>query len=100
MRHIYNTTFIVEENIEQEWIAYMQEHYISSVSSSGLPADLIFTKVSIDQPEGKTYSLQLVFSSEQTLKHFLEKYLPSVEEKILSRYKNRYLCFNSILTEI
>ncbi len=100
MRHIYNTTFIVEEKIEREWVAYMQECYLRSVSSSGLPEDMIFTKVSIDQPEGKTYSLQLVFSSERTLKRFLEQHLRPVEEGLVSRYKNRYLCFSSTLTEI
>ncbi len=100
MRHIYNTTFIVEERSEREWVAYMQEHYLSSISSSGLPTDMIFTKVSIDQPEGKTYSLQLVFSSEQALNHFLNQHLSAAEETLLSRYKDHYLCFSSILTEI
>ena len=100
MRHIYNTTFIVEEKIEREWVAYMQEHYIRPVLSSEVPADTIFTKVSIDQPEGKTYSLQLVFSSEQALNRFLEHHLSPIEEALLSRYKNRYLCVSSTLTEI
>lgn len=100
MRHIYNTTFIVGENIEREWVAYMQECYIRAVSSSGLPADVIFTKVSIDQPEGKTYSLQLVFASGQDLERFLEHRLAPAEEGLISRYKNRYLCFSSTLTEI
>lgn len=100
MRHIYNTTFIVEEKIEQEWVAYMQKCYIPSVFASGLPSDRLFTKVSIDQPEGKTYSLQFVFASEQTLNRFLEEYLPAIEEALLSHYKNGYLCFSSTLTEI
>lgn len=100
MRHIYNTTFIVEEKTEQEWVAFMRENYIPPLISSGAVTDTIFTKVSIDQPEGKTYSLQLVFSSEQDLKRFQEKHLVPVEEKLISRYKNHYLCFSSTLTEI
>ena len=34
MRTIYNTTFIIEEPIEQEWIAFIQTHcplYVTTV---------------------------------------------------------------------
>ena len=62
--------------------------------------DIIFTKVSIDQPEGKTYSLQLVFNSEEQQNHFLDEWLPDIEKKIIQIFSNRYLCFSSILTEI
>ena len=58
------------------------------------------TKVSIDQPEGKTYSLQLVFNSEEQQNHFLDEWLPDIEKKIIQIFSNRYLCFSSILTEI
>lgn len=100
MRIIYNTTFIVEEAIEEEWIAHIREYYLGSLSKLGLCDDAIFTKVSIDQPEGKTYSIQLVFHDEVQKEHFLSQYLPEIEAGIARRYANRYVCFNSILTEI
>ena len=86
MRIIYNTSFIIHENIEQEWVAFMR--------------DIIFTKVSIDQPEGKTYSLQLVFNTEEEQEHFLFNWLPTIEEKIIQNYTNQYVCFSSVLKEI
>lgn len=100
MRHIFNTTYIVEEEAEREWVAFIQENYIGYLSSQQLVSDILFTKVSIDQPEGKTYSLQLIFPTEEALKHFQEHHLAYIEEKIISNYKNRYLCFSSTLTEI
>ena len=100
MRIIYNTTFIVDEAIEQEWVGFMKEHYIAPVREHGLCRDIIFTKVSIDQPEGKTYSLQLVFDSPEEQKQFVENWLPRIEEKIIRNYTDRYVCFSSTLTEI
>ena len=90
MRIIYNTSFIIDEDIETAWIGFIRKNYIS----------VLQTKVSIDQPEGKTYSLQLVFNSEEQQNHFLDEWLPDIEKKIIQIFSNRYLCFSSILTEI
>lgn len=100
MRHIYNTSFIVNESIEIQWIKFMQEHYIETLLKNEVCDDIIFTKVSIDQPEGKTYSLQVVCHSEKQMNNFLENWLEKIEEKIIERYKNAYVCFSSMLTEI
>jgi hypothetical protein len=100
MRIIFNTSFIINQEIEQEWIGFIKEHYISSLQNTGIISDVIFTKVSIDQPDGKTYSLQLIFDSDDRLQLFTDKYLPAIEEKIIANYKNRYLCFSSLLHEL
>ena len=100
MRTIYNTSFIVEEAIEQEWARFMKEHCIAPVREQKLCRDIVFTKVSIDQPEGKTYSLQLVFDSPEQQEQFVENQLPRMEEKIIRNYTGKYVCFSSILTEI
>lgn len=100
MRTIFNTSFIIDENIEKEWISFMREHYIAPLKENQLCNDIIFTKVSIDQPEGKTYSLQAIFDSEQQQNHFIENWLPLIENKIIRKYHNRYICFSSTLTEI
>ena len=78
---------------------YPEELYFRTSDQPPL-SDIIFTKVSIDQPEGKTYSLQLVFNSEEQQNHFLDEWLPDIEKKIIQIFSNRYLCFSSILTEI
>lgn len=100
MRHIYNTSFIINEAIEKQWIQFIKEHYIETLRKNKACDDIIFTKVSIDQPEGKTYSLQIVFHSEKQMNDFLENWLGKIEEKIIERYNNAYVCFSSMLTEI
>ena len=92
MRIIFNTTFIVNESIETEWISFIRKYYLAYLRQNRLTQDILFTKVSIDQPEGKTYS--------EALDCFLKIHLPLMEEKISEKYKNYYLCFSSILTEI
>lgn len=100
MRTIHNTSFIINEGIEKSWVDFMQQHYIGTIRKSGLCKDIIFTKVSIDQPEGKTYSLQLVFGSEAGQEHFFHTLLPELEERLICSYSGQYFCFSSTLTEI
>lgn len=100
MRIIFNTSFIVNEEIETEWVNFIRQHYIAPLHADQVCKDIIFTKVSIDQPEGKTYSLQLVFQSEEQQAHFVKHHLPVIESKISARYLNQYFYFCSTLTEI
>lgn len=100
MRHIHNTSFIIDESIEKQWVDFMQAHYIDVLKNNNVSQDVIFTKVSIDQPEGKTYSIQVVFDSKWQMEQFLENWLPEIEERLIESYRNRYLCFSSILTEL
>lgn len=100
MRIIHNTSFIINEDIEEEWIHFIKEHYLSVLHKNALCYDTIFTKVSIDQPEGKTYSLQIVFDSIDQQTCFIENWLPEMENQIIQHFANQYVCFSSVLTEI
>ena len=100
MRIIYNTSFIINDEIEQEWVDFIRDRYVAEVRHHKLSEDIIFTKVSIDQPEEKTYSLQLVFGDEEQKNHFTDHWLPEIESRIIRRFPNQYVCFRSILTEI
>lgn len=100
MRHIHNTSFIIDESIEKQWVEFMQTHYIDVLKNKKISEDVIFTKVSIDQPEGKTYSIQVVFHEKQQMEQFLKIWLPEIEKQLIENYHNRYFCFSSILTEL
>lgn len=100
MRHIHNTSFIIDESIEKQWVDFMQAHYIDVLKNNNISQDIIFTKVSIDQPKGKTYSVQVVFNEKQHLEDFLQNWLPEIEKQLIDNYRNRYFCFSSILTEL
>lgn len=100
MRTIFNTSFMINPEIEKEWIGFIREHYLAILQENHLCDDIIFTKVSIDQPEGKTYSLQIIFGTEEHRNHFQDHWLPAIEEKLIRNYAGRYFCFSSILIEI
>ena len=89
MRHILNTTFIIEEEAEREWVDFMRQDYIRTIETLHVTEDRLFTKVSIDQPEGKTYSLQLIFSSEEAREHFEQYHWQKITARLNDRFNNR-----------
>jgi len=99
-RIIHNTTYIVNNNIEETWVKFVIKNYIPPLKEHAECKDILFTKVSIDQPEGKTYSIQLVFENEEKRNKFLKEVIVTLEDKLLSVYANQYLTFNSVLSEI
>ena len=44
MRIIYNTSFIIDEDIETAWIGFIRKNYISVLQTNRLCEDIIFTK--------------------------------------------------------
>ncbi|MDR1755979.1 MAG: DUF4286 family protein [Culturomica sp.] len=100
MRIVYNTTYVIEEAAEQEWIGFVRGEHLRQIRATGLTEDLLFTRVSTDQPEGSNYSLQLLFRGEENLRAFTERHLPSLRERMEALYGKHYLCFSSILTEL
>lgn len=100
MRVIQNTSFIVGPSFEKEWYKFMKEEYIPMIDKLDLCEDIIFTRVSIDQPEGKTYSLQLVFPNQTALDRYATLYMESIDAALIKKFSGKYLCFNSILSEV
>lgn len=100
MRVIFNTSFIVNENAESEFVHFMKNSCIVFFKEKEMCQDIIFTKVSIDQPDGKTYSLQLVFRTLDELNSFVEHHFSAMQEKLFDQFGNKYFFFSSNLVEL
>lgn len=99
-RIIHNTTYIVNNNIEEDWVQFVIKNYITPLKKYNACKDVLFTKVSIDQAEGRTYSIQLVFEDEEVRKNFIEEVIFPLEKKLSTTYNDKYLTFDSVLSEI
>ncbi len=99
-RVIYSTSFLVDDEIEAQWVEYMKLHYIGYILYHGLCSDVIFTKVLFEQPEGKNYSLQIIFDSEELLNRFTNRHLHVLEQMITESHGNKCLRFTTTLLEI
>lgn len=100
MRLIYNTTFHVEDNIASGLIKAIREFYIPYVKAKGLCSDILFTRVIVHEEEGKSFSLQLIFPSEENYATFIDLYKDRLLGILVELFGQKLLHFCTTLEEI
>ncbi|MGL5683892.1 MAG: DUF4286 family protein [Marinifilaceae bacterium] len=100
MRIIYNTTFIIPDFIEENWLAFIREEHVAIIKNDSDIDDVLFTKVEIEQPEGETYSLQVIFNSAEKYDNYLATKDAIFVQALIERFKDQYLCFSSTMREL
>lgn len=100
MRLIYNTTFHVGDDIELGFIKTIQDVYIPYVKDKDICSDIFFTRIMVHEEEGKSFSLQLVFSSEEKYATFIDFYKDKLLSVLVELFGQKLLHFCTTLEEI
>lgn len=92
---IHNTTFSIEESVLQDCISKLKSGYLAELKKSGRFENLVFSEVLIqNEPNIRTYSLQIFCSNIDTLK-FLKLNYQSKLEAIVFPYMGKVLFFQT-----
>lgn len=93
--YIYNTTFNIELNIVEQCLKEIELNLISELLDSELPDKAILTEVlSQDQSTGRTFSLQLFYSSKAHLLQF-QKFHNQIIERWVKSYGDKVVFFQT-----
>jgi hypothetical protein len=98
---LYNITFGVDRDVEQEWLKYMREQQIPAVMKTGMFTGHKFFKVLHDQDDGSiSYSVQYFADTITQVNQYLEFFAPSVMEHHRLRFHNKHVAFQTLLEEV
>jgi len=98
---IYNTTFHLEDNIEELWLKWMKETYIPLLLDTSLFTKQLFCKVLVDESMGgKTYSLQLFVRDMNTYNQYDNEYANKAKAVLKSKWRNQVLTFSTLLEQV
>lgn len=97
---IYNVTINVEESIEKEWLAWMQQVHIPEVLATGKLVKALMTKVRVDEDMGGvTYSIQYGCPSQA----HLDAYYKEDQERLQAagnKFAGKFVAFRTELEVI
>jgi len=97
---LYNETFGIDKEIEQEWLRWMKETGVPKTLETGLFVGWKIYKVLHDDNEGSvSYSVQYFAESIQHINLFLDKYAPALMEEHRGHFQNRHVTFRTLLEE-
>ncbi|MBL4752746.1 MAG: DUF4286 family protein [Flavobacteriales bacterium] len=96
---IYNVTVNIDDDVHEDWLAWMQGEHIPEVMKCSLFESNKMFKVLTDD-EGHTYSIQYRCDSQNKLNRYFEEYAPKLQEEHSNRYKDKFVAFRTILEEV
>lgn len=99
MRFIYNTTFHIENEIEEDFKRAIRKIYIPCVEEGELCSDIFFTRVWVDAEEGQTFSLLLVFDYPEHYGTFARLYKKKLLMELTNLFGQKVLHFSTTMEE-
>ncbi len=98
---LYNVTFGIDKQIEQEWLGWMYENYIPGIMNTGLFLEYkIYKVLTHDDETSVSYSVQCFAPSIEHVLQYLNEFAPKLVETHRLRFKDQHVAFNTLLEEL
>ena len=94
---IYNVTVNIEDSVHDDWVNWMKEVHIPEVMHTGYFLEYLFSKVLVDEQDGKTYSVQYKCASMKDLQEYSALHAPRLQNETKKRYEGKYVAFRTLL---
>ncbi len=95
---IYNVTVNINEEVSEEWVAWMRDVHIPDVMATGLFLENRFAKVLLVQDEGGiTYSTQYLCKNMSDLQKYHGSHAPRLQADVKEKFDGKYVAFRTVL---
>lgn len=97
---IYNETFIVDDAIVDEWLAWIKNNHIPSIlGTSAFDSYKLYTI--LDSPnEGITYCLQFHTDTVERYSDFYYKHMEGIHAKHNIQFEERFALFHTLMETV
>jgi hypothetical protein len=98
---LFNTTVIISDSAESEWLKWMKDTQIPAIMATGLPVDYrLFRLVTDTGQEGTTYTCQFLFNSMAAFEVYSVEYQEFFNLELHELFKDQYFSFQTVLEEV
>ena len=95
---IYNVTSNIQENIEQQWLDWMQQKHIPEILATGKFTSARLVQVLVDEEMGGvTYAVQYTTDSRETLQKYYQEDAPTFRAEGMALFGDKVLAFRTEL---
>ncbi|GAB3887954.1 hypothetical protein GCM10028825_19820 [Spirosoma agri] len=98
---LYNTTYSVAIEVEQEWLRWMKTSHIPAILATGLPASHKLLRLLTEIDNGAaTYSVQLDFHAMEDYFTYQSLHADDMQQRIYHRFTNQFVSFDTLLEDV
>jgi hypothetical protein len=94
---IYNVTIVIDEDVSEEWLKWMQEIHIPEVMESGKFMDGKLSRILAEEEGGKSYSVQYLCRDMETYESYKNEDSHALQQKHNQRYEGKFVAFRTLL---
>lgn len=96
---LVNTTFLVADGLEDEWVDWAYGVYVPAAVADGGRCTLLMRILS-PQPEASSYALQVQWSDAAAASRWRNEYQPVLLDEMARRWQQRVLHFTTLMEEV
>lgn len=94
---LYNVTIILDEDIHDAWLKWMNYEHVKDVMNTGYFASYRVLKV-LDSPnEGITYCIQYIADSTEKYNEYMQKHATQLQTSVPVQFLNKFVVFNTLM---
>lgn len=98
---IYSVTIKIDLSVHDEWLDWMKNEHIADVLNTGKFVRSKFHRIlNQDERDGITYNVHYYANSMQDYFEYRDTFATELQEKGLSRFKDKFVAFRTLLKEI
>lgn len=98
---IYNVTVNIENDVREEWLTWMKDVHIPEVVGTGCFTEGKMMRILADEDSGGTsYAIQYSCPSMEIYEKYRTQYAPSMQQKALEKYKDKFVAFRTLLETV
>jgi len=94
---IYNVTVNIEDDVHDEWLAWMKQNHIPDVLATGKFTDARICKLLVDEQQGTTYTVQYTCDSMDDYNDYQSNHAPRLQKEHLNKFEGKFVAFRSIM---
>lgn len=92
--YILNITISIDPSVEQPWLEYLRNFFIKGTLETKLIQKIALIEVLVDEEMGgKTYTIQLHFTSKEILKEYEDNHLGYFLKRGTAKFGHKMLTF-------
>ena len=99
---LYNVTINVEDDIHDEWLAWMLNEHIPAVIATGLFQSYRMFKLltRFEEETGTTYSVQYHLDNIDKYEEYRQTFAPALQKETIDKWGERFLAFRTLMEEV
>lgn len=94
---IYNVTVVIDEDVSEEWLNWMQDVHIPDVMATGKFMDGKLSRIMAEEEGGKSYAIQYLCADMETYQAYQKDDSPALQKEHADRYAGKFVAFRTLL---